>query len=609
MSTARADLRSTISADTTQFAAGMRRAGMIAKNTGSAIGKGLAGAVNSIGKLGAAALKSSAAIAAIGGGIVVGAFASGIKGASDFAGALSDASAQTGIAAGRMAVLQKAFADNGLAAENAAPVISKMQKFIRDLGAGTPAAVKAFDTLGITLAELQSLSPDKQLELIGQRIMAIQDPAKRAGVAIDIFGRSGAKLITLFGDGGAMTNAEGFLGTAAEILNRRAGDFDAISDKLAGIPAKLQTFFVGFLEPISGTLNSILDRFNAYDFAALGVKLGESLATGIDMVKGAMDALSIGELFEFAGLKLQSAFTDAVNILARGVAAIIELFKSGEMGSAFEKITLQFREGLLLAAADMVEALRPMFPKDRIDNAVAYLTKSADLARAQIEALEEQNKTAPPIFDSFKKEFAKASDALKMPEGDQQKMENLAARIEEAAEKYTTARKDALEKDASEPDVFGPPAPTTAPAATTSTESPETTAAPAQSNPFEQMGPSADLRSDYAKDREKKTKSMQELAAGGFTGLAGLAQMQLDRGSQSGIGPGTNGTFAKDKERLIAKGVIPGGALQTGGIGEKRKFGQQKADAENKKNLTLAEKQAASLENIERKIEASLTVN
>ncbi len=591
MSTARADLKSTISADTTQFAAGMRRAGMIARNTGSAIGKGIAGATGSIAKLGAAALKSSAAIAAIGGAIVVGSFAAGIKGASDFAGALSDASAQTGIAAGRMAVLQKAFTDNGLAAENAAPVISKMQKFIRDLGEGTPAAVKAFDTLGITLAELQSLSPDKQLELIGKRIMAIQDPALRAGVAMDIFGRSGAKLITLFGDAGAMANAEGFLGTAAEILNRRAGDFDAISDKLAGIPAKLQTFFVGFLEPISGTLNSILDSFNAYDFAALGLRLGESLATGIDKVKGAMDALSLGELFQFAGLTLQSAFTDAVNILAKGVAAIIELFKSGEMGGAFQKITLQFREGLLLAAADMVEALKPMFPADRIENAVNFLKNSADLAAAQREALEEEQKNAPPIFDRLKEEFGKATDALKMPEGDQKKMEELAARIKEAAEKYTAARKDALEKDASEPDVFGPPAPVPTPATSSSVD------------PIEQMGPPAALKMANAGQQGTRNSAM----AGGFTGLAGLAQMQLDK--SNGIGPGVNNAFSQDRERLGLKSGLSSGSLQTGGLGAKRAVGQQKADAENKKNLTLAEKQATSLENIERKIEASLTVN
>ena len=609
MSTARADLKSTISADTTQFAAGMRRAGMIAKNAGSAIGKGMAGATGSIAKLGAAALKSSAAMVAIGGALAGAAFSKGLNDAAEMGATLDDLSMRTGVAAGELMILGKAFELGGVGADKLGQTLNKMQKVIGDAANGSTSASKALAGIGLSAEALSSMTASQQLDAIGKGVMAITDPAKRAAAAMAIFGRSGGELLPLFASTGVMEEASATLGKQAEIMDRSAGTFAIITDKLAAVGGNVRGFFIGFLEPISVATNDLLDKINGFDFTGLGARMGESLAGAIDMVKGAMDALSIGELFEFAGLKLQSAFTDAVNILARGVAAIIELFKSGEMGSAFEKITLQFREGLLLAAADMVEALKPLFPEDRIENAVAYLTKSADLARAQIEALEEQNKTAPPIFDSFKKEFAKASDALKMPEGDQQKMENLAARIEEAAEKYTTARKDALEKDASEPDVFGPPAPTTAPAATTSTESPETTAAPAQSNPFEQMGPSADLRSDYAKDREKKTKSMQELAAGGFTGLAGLAQMQLDRGSQSGIGPGTNGTFAKDKERLIAKGVIPGGALQTGGIGEKRKFGQQKADAENKKNLTLAEKQAASLENIERKIEASLTVN
>jgi hypothetical protein len=95
--------------------------------------------------------------------------------------------------------------------------------------------------------------------------------------------------------------------------------------------------------------------------------------------------------------------------------------------------------------------------------------------------------------------------------------------------------------------------------------------------------------------------------AGGFTGLAGLAQMQIDK--RSGLGPGSNNAFAQDRERLGLKSGLSGSSLQTGGLGDRRKVGQQKADGENKKNLTLAEKQAASLESIENQIAASLTVN
>jgi hypothetical protein len=399
-----------------------------------------------------------------------------------------------------------------------------------------------------------------------------------------------------------MEEAASSIGKQAEIMDRSAGTFAIITDKLAAVGGNVRGFFVGFLEPISAATNDLLDKINGFDFTGLGARMGESLAGAIDMVRGAVDALSLGELFQFAGLKLQSAFTDAVNILARGVSAIIELFKSGEMGGAFQKITLQFREGLLLAAADMVEALKPMFPADRIENAVNFLKKSADLAVAQREAIEEEQKNAPPIFDRLKEEFGKASDALKMPEGDKEKMEELAARIAEAAEKYTTARKDALEKDTGEPEVFGPPAPATAPTATTSAPF-EPMGPPAPKKEYEPMGPPAALKMANAGEQGKRNSAM----AGGFTGLAGLAQMQIDK--RSGLGPGSTNAFAQDRERLGLKSGLSGSLLQTGGLGDRRKVGQQKADGENKKSLTLAEKQAASLESIENKIAASLTVN
>jgi hypothetical protein len=579
---------------------------MIARSTGNAIGKGIAGASRSIATMGAAALKSSAAMLAIGGALAGAAFSKGLHNAAEMGATLDDLSMRTGVAAGELMILGKAFELGGVSADKLGGTLNKMQKVIGDAANGSTSASKALAGIGLSAESLSSMSASQQLGAIGKGVMAITDPAKRAAAAMAIFGRSGGELLPLFSSAGVMEEAAASIGKQAEIMDRSAATFAIITDKLAAVGGNVRGFFVGFLEPISAATNDLLDKINGFDFTGLGARMGESLAGAIDMVRGAVDALSLGELFQFAGLKLQSAFTDAVNILARGVSAIIELFKSGEMGGAFQKITLQFREGLLLAAADMVEALKPMFPADRIENAVNFLKNSADLAAAQREALEEEQKNAPPIFDRLKEEFEKASDALKMPEGDKKKMEELAARIAEAAEKYTTARKDALEKDTGEPEVFGPPAPatdaTTAPATAPATPF-EPMGPPAPKKGYEPMGPPAALKMANAGEQGKRNSAM----AGGFTGLAGLAQMQIDK--RSGLGPGSTNAFAQDRERLGLKSGLSGGSLQTGGLGDRRKVGQQKADGENKKSLTLAEKQAASLESIENKIAASLTVN
>lgn len=568
MSTARADLKSTISADTTQFAAGMRRAGMIARATGANIGKGMAQATRTLARLGATAIRTGAAMAAIGGAITIGTFSAGIKGAADLGGALSDVAAQTGIAAGRMAVLQKAFADNGLAAENAAPVISKMQKFIRDLSEGTPAAVKAFDTLGITLGELQSLSPDKQLELIGKRIMAIEDPALRAGVAMDIFGRSGAKLITLFGDGGAMANAEGFLGTAAEILNRRASDFDTISDKLASVPAKLQGFFVGFLDGVAEPIMSILTKFETIDFAAIG----QRFAAGLNMenIKSALT-----ETFVFASIALSEGLTKSFEIAYRYFAALFSKEGIAFLGVTVEDVMFaafdaagEFLSGILTMGIEKAKALwegKPLFEesdKDLAETAADFAARlKKELSDIDVGPSEALKAAAAQYAETIKSLFPKV-------EGSGGSVGSTSE-----ADEYDKELEEQRKRVAAD------------------------AAAMAAAAPIEPALPIVDDAKRAGGDNVKKLPPVDDVLAnpalaGGFTGLAGLAQMQIDRG----------------KGVRSASG-LSGGSLQTGGLGAKRAVGQQKADGENKKNLTLAEKQAASLENIERKIEASLTVN
>ena len=242
MASARAELKTVISADSSQFSTAMRRAGMVASETGSKIRKSFSGKI---------AGAFTAAGSAIAGAFAVSTFASGIKGAADLGGALSDLSARTGIAAGRLALLSRAFEDNGVSADKIGGVINKLQKTIFEFGTGAEKPAKVFAELGITFEEISRLSPDQQFAMVQKAIAGIEDPAKRAALAMQLFGKAGGELLTLFGDAGALNAAGTTLGTAAEILDRRAATFDSISDILARSGAKLQSFFVGVLDVVA----------------------------------------------------------------------------------------------------------------------------------------------------------------------------------------------------------------------------------------------------------------------------------------------------------------------------------------------------------------------
>jgi len=78
--------------------------------------------------------------------------------ALDLGGELTDMSEQTGISVGKLLELQRAFQNNGLAADNLQPIFGKMQKAIVDAGDGTSGAAQAFAKLGISLSTLQGIA-------------------------------------------------------------------------------------------------------------------------------------------------------------------------------------------------------------------------------------------------------------------------------------------------------------------------------------------------------------------------------------------------------------------------------------------------------------------
>ena len=601
---AKADLKTTISADMTGFSATMRRAGVLARNTGDGIGKSLGSASSAIGGIvksaGVATIKLAAlGAAAAGAGLIV-----GIKSAADLGGKLADLSARTGIAAGKLAVMGRAFEDNGVSADKIGGVINKLQKTITDFGSGSASAAKPFDALGIKFDDISKLDPAAQFELIQSKIAAIQDPAQRAALAMQIFGKSGGELLTLFGDGEAFANAGAFLGTQAEILDRSAGLFDSISDKMARIPDKLQGFFVGFLEPIAGDIDEILTRFEAFDFAALGLKLGEMFADTIDNIKGMFQALDLGEMFEYAGLTLKNAFIESVNFLAKGISAVIEMFKGGEAGEMFETVGMKLRQALLLAGADLLESLEPILG-ERAKVAADYNRASADLIDAEMEAKAAEKEGGPSFFEQFKKNFEAAGDVMKMPEEDAKRFTELGDRIQAAADEFGKKREEDKAKRQEEANDKKRAAEDKAAAA----------AAAAKAKGDSSKVPQEDGTKFGPPKPTVKPGEMGPPKPGNGRGFgeavrpSGRAFGEAVRPSnrvfgEEGAPLGTDNVFARDRARLgIASGV------STGGLGEKRRLNTSANDKEAKKNLSLQEQQAASLQSIESNIKSAVTVN
>ena len=207
----------------------------------------------------------------------------GIKDIAKLGGDLSDLSARSNISVRSLLVMRQAFNDAGIGADRVSQSVALMQRQLAEAAtSGSGAAADAISRLGLNINDLLAMSPDEQFRLLAQRIGSVEDPALRTGIAMDIFGRSGNDLVTLFKDAGAFEQAEKRLGALPEVIARNASTLDAISDSLASLPNRSRQFFAGVTDQIGGLLKSVLESIERIDLTRLGQKVGAFVNIAIE---------------------------------------------------------------------------------------------------------------------------------------------------------------------------------------------------------------------------------------------------------------------------------------------------------------------------------------
>jgi hypothetical protein len=472
-----------------------------------------------------------------------------------------------------------------------------------------------FAGLGLNLSDLSKMSPEAQFAAIGNAISQIQDPAQRAAVAMQIFGKSGGELLGVFGDTGTLGQASKNLGTQSEILNRQSGKFDRISDILGRVGSKMQGFFVGMLDRIADPVLALLERFDGLDLAALGQRAGDALKVAVNWSLGLIeDVVYWGETFlhwiKIAGVAIAALFTPSfwasvgysaqalfmdmgnfaigflnglkdgwIQFVISGFKLWVSVFKefmkpdfwSGLL-DVFKGIAFGFASAILEAVAKGLELI------EKIPGVKRFLGENSGKLREMAAGFDEKSKasmdegadTLSPIFDRIGKK------AL------------------EAAGEVGNAFKDGFEKGSGTFD-----------------------SQTVKDKAVDAMMPVADAMADVmagAPVRRKIADAAKKLiepedvanAADGATQTSrafGEAARPSGRAfGEAGAALGGDNVFAQDRARL---GIASG--LSTGGLGEKRKFGAGRDD-QKKKQEDYAKTQVSLLEDIDKNISAALTV-
>lgn len=238
--------------------------------------------------------------------------------ALDMGGRLSDLSGRTGETAGKLLLLERAFDNAGSSAEKVGPAINKLQKFMNDASDAGGTQAKLMDELGMSLDELKGKTPTEQMQAFASKITSIEDPTKRAAVAMEIFGKSGGELLPVLQNfSGELANAKTELGSMPAVMDKYSGVFDTVSDKLSIIGGKMTEFAAGVLSQIIPALELVTVTMAQFDAAGFGERLAKAFVGGQAAMEGfsaALDAVKVGEFalaFEltWASVKLQAKQT------------------------------------------------------------------------------------------------------------------------------------------------------------------------------------------------------------------------------------------------------------------------------------------------------------
>jgi len=335
-------------------------------------------------------------------GVALGAAATGI-GAGLAAGtlrtldqvdALNDLSNQTGLAIDDVTTLSRAYKDGGRDAEMLGKDIGKMQKALVEASSG---GNDPFAAIGLSASELMQMNPAQQFQQIGDAIMRIQNPAERTAKAMEIFGKGGMGLTTVFP---GMQDAVKAMGRMPQLAKEFGAAMGEANDLIGHLPIKSDQFFMGFTSGIIGTLLPNLRKIDDFDFTQIGQNLGQSLAAGFEMIKDG----TLWEIFQLEGQKAIAAINSspALNSFYAGLLSIWDGITDGS-NFDWDKSFAKYSEAGIMANTDVIDDLQT-----RIDELVAAGKNKVAGSNAAV-ANQAGNPIASPLVDIFQPQGSSAS--------------------------------------------------------------------------------------------------------------------------------------------------------------------------------------------------------
>lgn len=223
----------------------------------------------------------------------------GVKGVVDLSRDLRNLSNQTGASIRDLVQLRAEFDLSGIASDHVGNTLNRMQRAIEEAADKGGDASSIFGRLGLNVYELQKLNPAQQFEQLRESLSSIEDPARRAQVAMKLFGNmgGGGNILAVFGNSGIAKEAAEAIGQQANILARSSDTFQQVAMNMELASIRIEGFFVGMAEPISRVILPVLKQLNSIDLTKWGASIGESISSAMRVLYNAFSEDKLGTLF------------------------------------------------------------------------------------------------------------------------------------------------------------------------------------------------------------------------------------------------------------------------------------------------------------------------
>ncbi len=297
--------------------------------------KGLGGQFTSFQKL------AGAAVAAVVGNAAIRGFTNMIQRALDLTDALRDSSIKLGIGVSDLQAYQLAAGNAGIESGKLVSLIEKLNKAAGEikLGGGNDKTVAALGALGITVEEVRESNPAQLFEEVIEGLGGIEDPASRAALAMQIFGKSGGAALGLVADGAeSLRESRELLDELGLSLSQLdANNVDRANDAIGTLSVVADAAKQKFAAELSPAIAEVAERM--LQAGRDGQAMGEGIASAAQTTITTFERIAaagqvIGNTFQVAWAGIGYVVSAVLVDITRAIGDLIE-FVGSDVPQAF----------------------------------------------------------------------------------------------------------------------------------------------------------------------------------------------------------------------------------------------------------------------------------